>query len=243
MPENTKDVQTAGEQEGQGPPIPDISGGSKDESSAGSGLDAGALADKIAGLEKKLSKLDMLDDIVDARVKSVKDRRVDSILGKIDNLDKVLDYFQKFDGDKDKVARELAIDELLEGRQVPSEDQGRSPATDQQGVTESAVEILKKYQIPFDDPEVKALSFKQYNSLKEYANDLENLGRSRSKTAKQDGIGNAAVSLETSVAPIGDSAEELTDQLAAEMGKTVVNWNRIDEIKNKLDQVSPPEEI
>jgi len=248
MPENTQDVRATGEQEDQGPPIPEILGGSGSESSTTSGFDAGELAKKIEGLEKKLSKLDMLDDIVDARVKSVKDKRVNSILSQMDKIDKVLQYAEKFGGDKDRVARELAIDELLESNGVSGGDLGRSPAQEQQvpkeQVLASAAEVLSKYGMTPSDPEVVQLALtKEYGSLRDYLSDLDSIGRSRVKGAKQSSVTPSAVSVEPSAAPMGDSAEELTDQLARELSKATVDWDAIDKLTNRLGQVSPPERL
>jgi len=246
MPEDTKDVRSGSEQEDQGPPIPEISGGSGSESSAAGGFDAGELAKKIEGLEKKLSKLDMLDDIVDARVKSAKDKRVNSILSQMDKIDKVLQYAERFGGDKDRVARELAIDELLESSGVSGGDPGRSTAQEQQvpkeQVLASAAEVLSKYGMTPSDPEVVQLALtKEYRALRDYLNDLESIGRSRVKGAKQAGVTPSAVSTEPSAAPAGESEEELTAQLDQELSKATVNWDAIDKLTNRLSQVSPPE--
>ena len=109
MPEDTKDEGSKSEEDVRTPPVPELSAGSADAGSAPSGFDADALAKRLEGIDSKLSALDKLDDLVDARVKSIKDKR----LAKLAKADEILAAVEAAGGDPEKIRGKLEYDELL----------------------------------------------------------------------------------------------------------------------------------
>ncbi|RLC83663.1 MAG: hypothetical protein DRJ03_16525 [Chloroflexi bacterium] len=164
MTENTMDAPATGEQGRQELPVPEISGGSGQAGSAGDGLTLASLAETIQAIG---SKLDGLDDLVDARVKSAKDKNVNGLFKQIGSLERIQELLTKFEGNTAAVERELAVDKLLAGG-----DPGRSAPQVQddsrQRMMAYAEKILTANDISFDDPDVVALTQTSVSSVEDY---------------------------------------------------------------------------
>ena len=110
MPIETKDEGSKSEEDVRTPPVPELSAGSADAGSALPGFDADALAKRLEGIDSKLSALDKLDDLVDARVKSIKDKR----FAKLAKADEILAAVEAAGGDPEKIRGKLEYGALMD---------------------------------------------------------------------------------------------------------------------------------
>jgi len=207
MTEEDVGRQAEGEQEPAAPPTPAIASG--DSAAAGSAetqFDAEDLANKV------MERIDaILDDKVDARVKSIKDKR----LAKLAKADEILEFVELAGGDKAKIQDALAQSELLNRLDAIEErlgSEGAVGAATRRADPDDAAKILQKYDIPFDDPEVEAWASKQsFTSEQQALAALEALG---TKRAKQGNVTQAAtVGTGAQPAPAGETDDELLERI------------------------------
>jgi hypothetical protein len=190
MTEKKQDDIVSGEEEAKVPPTPTISAGSEQAGSKESGFDAEAF-------EKKFFERfdDILDSKVDARVKSIKDRRFNML----SKAEEILAAVEAAGGDPEKIRGKLETDELL-NRIDQLEERlsgvGGSTATgDAQVLGQKEFEartakILEEAGIPLDDPEVLELKEMPVANEGEWYRKLTTLGIKR---AKQGGVTSSAV--------------------------------------------------
>lgn len=156
MTEETKDapqVDVTEQQEAPPPAMPSVS--SPAESSAEPGPDVSALVE--AEVKKAISSLDQtLDDKVDSRFKSGKDRRFAKV-------DEIYEWVEASGGNVDAIKQDLQISELretLQGLQSgPQGDVSASPPMDSEWTVAQAKTdiILKNAGIAPDDPEYNVM--------------------------------------------------------------------------------------
>ena len=156
MTEETKDAPQVDVTEQEAAPQPAMpSESSPEESSAQPGPDVSALVE--AEVKKAISSLDQdLDDRVDARFKSGKDRRFAKV-------DEIYEWVEAAGGNKDVIKQDLQISELRETLQTmqsgPQGDVSASPPVDSEWTVAQAKTdiILKNAGIAPDDPGYKVL--------------------------------------------------------------------------------------
>lgn len=211
MPEDNLDVQQGSEGDEPVLPVPEVSPGPADVSSEAPGIDVEAFADKV------LERIDsVLDDKVDARVKSIKDRR----MAKLAKADEILEFVELAGGDKEKIRDALNQSELL-GRLDAIEERlgsgsagGSAPARD---IQKEAAEILTEADISYDDPSIAEWAAKSFASETQAITALRSVVTKRHKNLN---IGPAAtVGAAGRPAASGDSYAELGEQLAGLRGK------------------------
>ncbi len=156
MTEETKYAPQVDVTEQEAAPQPAMpSESSPEESSAQPGPDVSALVE--AEVKKAISSLDQdLDDRVDARFKSGKDRRFAKV-------DEIYEWVEAAGGNKDVIKQDLQISELRETLQTmqsgPQGDVSASPPVDSEWTVAQAKTdiILKNAGIAPDDPEYNVL--------------------------------------------------------------------------------------
>ncbi len=156
MTEETKDAPTVDVTEQQEAPPPAMpSESSPSESSAQPGPDVSALVE--AEVKKAISGLDQdLDNRVDARFKSGKDRRFAKV-------DEIYQWVEAAGGNVDAIKQDLQISELRETLQTmqsgPQGDVSASPPMDSEWTVAQAKTdiILKNAGIAPDDPEYNVM--------------------------------------------------------------------------------------
>ena len=156
MTEETKDAPTVDVTEQQEAPPPAMpSASSPSESSAQPGPDVSALVE--AEVKKAISSLDQdLDNRVDARFKSGKDRRFAKV-------DEIYQWVEAAGGNVDAIKQDLQISELRETLQTmqsgPQGDVSASPPMDSEWTVAQAKTdiILKNAGIAPDDPEYNVM--------------------------------------------------------------------------------------
>ena len=156
MTEETKDAPTVDVTEQEAVPQPAMpSESSPEESSAQPGPDVSALVE--AEVKKAISGLDQaLDDKVDSRFKSGKDRRYAKV-------DEIYEWVQAAGGDVKAIKQDLEISELrntLQSMQSgPQGDVSASPPMDSEWTVAQAKTdiILKNAGIAPDDPEYNVM--------------------------------------------------------------------------------------
>lgn len=222
MTEKKPDVPVEGTEEGLTPPTPAISPASERVSSAETGFDVVAFEERISA---------KIDEIV-ASIPHEVDRRFKSTTDKsFQDVRKVAQYLEQFGGDVEKATREMAIDELLEGRKGEVGDPGRSPEPSTQlseaDFQRRTAEILEEAGIPLDDPEVLDLAKEKVASEADWYRKLTKLGVKR---AKQGGIGTGAAVGDAGgpVKPAEDDA--LLDEIQDLLRHPIHNAKRIDEL-------------
>lgn len=108
--EEQGEVQT-GEEGTTAPPVPDVS--SSSDVAGSETLDVADLVKRLDGFDEKLSALDKLEDMVDARVKSVKDTSINKLLAYADDIESLV---TASGGDLEKIRPQLesrALDDRL----------------------------------------------------------------------------------------------------------------------------------
>ena len=159
MTEEALVEEVTGEEEALELPTPTISAGSEPAGSVETGFDAETFEQKLAQIEDQLSKL---PDLIDARVKSTKDKR-------FSKLEKWEEMIVAAGGDPEKIRPTVERDELLNRidslEKRLSGDPGRSSATgtqvSEEEVKAATAKILSEAGIvPTEEvvAEIKALS-------------------------------------------------------------------------------------
>jgi len=212
MTEQTTDDIVQGEGEALVPPTPTISAGSEQAGSEETGFDVEAFEERF------FSKLDeVLDDKVDARVKSIKDRR----LNKLAKIDEILAAVEASGGDPEKIRGKLETDEVLnrlealEGAMrgaggTASVDGAQMSGAKQKEFEARTAEILEEAGIPLDDPEVLELKKSPVASEGDWYRKITKLGVQR---AKQAGITPSAAVGDKGRPSISKSDQELLDEI------------------------------
>jgi hypothetical protein len=230
MTEEVKDASLEDAEEPKAPPMPEISTGSEDVSSAQPGIDADAL------VEKFIERLDpILDERVDARFKSGKDVRFSKV-------DEIYDWVKASGGDPEKIRMSLersAYEERLAAieARLHGGAGGAVPAGETQGYRFSedrAAEILSEAGVTWDHPEVVAWTGRTFASEVQAEAALK---AAVSKGQKQESVGAGASAgpTGTSVQPKGETYEELADELASLRGKYDPDSNKLRaEIQDKM---------
>ncbi len=220
MPDEVKDDIQEGEEESQELPIPDISAGSTEAGSAQPGFDAAAFEDSF------FERLDtVLDDKVDARVKSIKDRRL-NVLAK---ADEILAAVEAAGGDPEKIRGKLESDALLnriEALESSGGAGGTAPAEDtqKQKLQNETAELLREakaeHGIDISDAELKELAeSKDFRSPLEWRNAVSSL---IVKTAKQGNIGAGASAGASGAAALPADDQEILDEIEQLQGESFV---------------------
>jgi hypothetical protein len=212
MTDKTKDDIVKGEEEALAPPTPEISAGSEQAGSEKVGFDAEAFESRF------FEKLDeVLDKKVDARVKSIKDRR----LNKLAKAEEILAAVEAAGGDPEKIRGKLETDSLLNRLEALeaaiSGAGGSAPAggarVSQEEFDKKTAEILEEAGIPVDDEEVKELAKTKVANEGEWYRKLTALAVKR---AKQGGITSSATVGKTGKTA---STDKTYDELAAELAE------------------------
>jgi len=247
MPKETTDAPVEGAEGTTALPVPDVSSSSAPVSSAGPGIDAEALAhlaDKVrADLKKEL------DDLVDARFKSGKDRRFAKV-------DEIYDWVKRAGGDPSKIEGDLTISELRQRLEAVEKggDVGTSPAATPQGKIHAETEELLKdlkdeLGVEFSREELESLSrSKVYTSNNAW---YAELSKAAVKKAKQGGVGQSATVGVSGAppAPQGEEQEallnEMNDYYAGKHGSLGLpqNSKRLKEIATRLNELDPPRPV
>lgn len=222
MPEGTKDEALKGEQEAKELPVPTLSGDSDGAGSAGSGIDISALANQV---KEQLSK--DLPDLIDARFKSAKDKRFSRLDTYATEFEAMAKYLEDAGGDAAKAARNYKIDRMLE-QEVSGGDPGRSAGQERQGegrvpeetVQQSAMDILKKYDVPATHPSVAELAFKMNGAtLDQYLSELDRVAKSLGSQQRHENIPPSAVQSEGTGLTTSDTYEALNKAYQQELSK------------------------
>jgi len=230
MTEEEVGRQAEVEKEPVAPPTPTVA--SVESPAAGSAepsFDAGALVDEM--LEKLAP---MLDDKIDARFKSAKDKRFAKV-------EEILTAVKEAGGDPEKVRGRLEQADLydrLDKIEAGISSGGAVGAAPEPDIQSDTAEILQKADIPFDDPDVAEWASKSFTSE---AQALTGLRAVVTKRAKQANVGAAAtVGAAGRPVPVGDSYEELGAQLAELRGKFDPESQKSrKEIQSKMDELEP----
>lgn len=207
MTEKVQDALPVVEQEPKGPPTPDVSGGSADAGSAAPGPDASALEKKLAALEQRLEKL---PDLIDARVKSTKDKR-------FQDLEKVKQYLDEAKGDAKLAARNMLLDQMLQEGKEPAPVQpsapGRAIGEDAESRTAKFLNDLKDESgVELTDEELAQVwGGKRYTNWDDAFKDVR---RAAFKKAKGESIGAGAVVSEATTGAKAEDAEGLARELS-----------------------------
>ena len=227
MTDLAQDAIPVVEQEAEGSPTPQVSGGSREAGSVATGPDASALEKKLAALEEKLEKL---PDLIDARVKSTKDKR-------FQDLDKIKQYLDEAQGDAKLAARNMLLDDMLEKpAPVQSGAPGRATAEDAEGKTAKFLNDLKDESgVELSDEELKQVwGGKRYTTWDDAFKDVR---KAAFKKAKGESIGAGAVVSEPGTSASSDDTDELAKELSELQNSNLSdpkNKKRRAEIKAKL---------
>jgi len=238
MTEEEVGRQAEGEAEAQELPTPVISADSTVAGSAEPSFDVDALANKV------MEKINAgLDDRVDARVKSMKDRRFNTLA----KADEILAFVEASGGDVEKVKDTLAQGEMLSRLSAIEERLGSGGAVGAapgRADPDKSAEILQKAGISFDDPEVvEWANKKSFTSETQAITALEAIA---TKRAKQANVGPAAT-VGSGGAPISESGGKeglLTELEAIQEGQrgsvlSPENIKRSAEIVAELNKIDP----
>jgi len=242
MTEEEVGRQAEGEQEPVAPPVPTVSSG--DSAAAGSAapsFDADALADKL------LAKLvPELDDRIDARFKSAKDKR----FAKLSKSDEILELVERTGGDKDKIREVLDQNELfnrLDALEASIRSGGAVGTAPEPDIQSDTAEILQKAGISFDDPDVAKWASKSFTSEAQALADLRAIV---TKRAKQGNVTPAAtVGSKGAPVSISGDKEELLQQLEniqeGVYGSPMSpeNMEKSAKIVAKLNELDPPVDV
>ena len=245
MPDEVKDDVQEGEEEVQELPTPEISAGSTEAGSAQPGFDADAFEEKF------FSRLDeVLDDKVDRRVKSMKDKRFNTLA----KADEILAAVELAGGDPEKIRGRLEGDALLNRIDALEEKLSSGEA----GGTVSAADIQSQMQNHLNKIEADTGVTFSVEELKELASNSQSSGNTDKwlgeltvqaiKKAKSGNVTPAAV-VGTSGVPAASSNEEETltkemdDLYAGVKGPYALPENqvRLKEIQVRLQEIAPME--
>ena len=222
------------------PPTPTPSDESVGAGSAGP--DVSELERRLASYEEKIKVLDTLDEKIDARFKSAKDRRFAKV-------EEIYAWVQASGGDVTKIKGDLEISEHREELQSIRSQKDGSPSGDPQAeMTTATVDILDRHGIQYNDPEyLQFVARIPSQSVSAWKNTLGTWAQDHaSKKAKQGGISTAtAAGVSGSSSTLGDAEaliQELADYNAGKHGSLSDSKNikRYREIKAQLDKTSPP---
>lgn len=203
MTEEEVGRQAEGEPEPIAPPTPIVTSG--DSTAAGSAetqFDAEALADRM--LEKLAP---MLDDKIDARFKSAKDKRFAKV-------EEILSAVKEAGGDPEKVRGRLEQADLydrLDKIEAGISSGGATGIAPEPDIQSDTAEILQKADISFDDADVAEWADKSFTSETQAITALKALV---TKRAKQENVTEAAtVGTGAQPAPAGESDDELLEKI------------------------------
>jgi len=232
MTEKTKDDIAPVEGEELAVPTPTISAGSDQAGSEESRFDAEAFEKRF--FEKLVPTL---DELVDKRVKSIKDRR----LNKLAKIDEILEAVEASGGDPNKIRDSLEKEEILSRMERLEQFIGGAGGSAASGKTQVSqaefdkrtADILEEAGIPLDDPEVVELSKSPVANEAEWYRKLTRLGVKR---AKQGGIGGAAVVGSSGKAPSKMSSDEIFSEIERLQVNPVANAARIKELMDQAKE-------
>ena len=211
MTEEVKDAQVADATEAAGQPAPAMpSEGSPVEGSAQKGPDVSAIVE--AATQKVREELEaVLDQKVDARFKSAKDRRFAKV-------EEIYQWVQAAGGNVDAIKSDLEISELrqqiagLTGGQPG--DVGTSPAVDSDWTVAQAKTdiILRSAGIPSDDAEYNILVGQYQGKIKsaDWPGIVEMFAKSRRGGSPASVVAEAGQS-----APVSADANSISERLVA----------------------------
>lgn len=212
MTEEVKDATQADAAEPQEQPTPAVpSAGSPTEGSAQQGPDVSAIVE-AATKQIKAELEAVLDDKVDARFKSGKDKRFAKV-------EEIYQWVQKAGGNVDAIKQDLEISDLREqianlGGSAPKRDVGASPQLDSDWTVAQAKTdiILKSAGIAPDDPEYNVLVSQYQGRITpdKWPGVVETFAKSR-----RGGSPAAVVAEAGQSAPVSADAESLSQRLAA----------------------------
>jgi hypothetical protein len=232
-------------EEVQAPPAP---APSDDSPVAGSpGIDPALVEARFAEMESKLAAIDELDERIDARFKSGKDRRYAKV-------EEIYDWVKAAGGDVGKIKQDVEISELrsqLAALQGTGEAGGTAlpgPQSTRSNVSVST-EILGRYQIAHDDAAyLQFVAHSPPQNAEAWELTLEGWAQQHTnKAVKAGSITPAAAVGETGAAPsatgqVDALTVELQEYYAGEHGSLTSSENkkRIKEISAELNKLSPP---
>ncbi len=230
MPDKVKDDVPEGEGEPQVLPIPDISAGSPDAGSEQPGFDATAFEKKF--LDSIDSLRESIPDLVDAGIKSTKDKR----FNKLSQVEEILAAVELSGGDPDKVRGKLesdalqnrldAIEEKLNsggaGGTVPAEDAQKQKLNDE--IAELLVEAKAEHGVEISNAELQELvDSKDFRSPLEFRNSVSGL---IIKKAKQGNIGTGASAGASGTAVTPTDDKEILDEIERLQGESFVRHSK-----------------
>lgn len=230
---NTPAPESAPEAGTQTPPTPALSSPSSGSSSPSGQtappVDADALVEKMLAHPKFKSQLS-------GAVQSVKDKRFSEI-------ERIKTYLDNAKGDVALARREMLMDEV-ESKLLAGENVGNVPAnhTTTSPFEQQTADLLREAGIPLDDPEVKAMSAKQYASEADWFRDITRLGIARAKgQAPAPNGAIVGVSGQAITTPDRETQrDQLTTKLAELQKHPSKNWQEINEISLKLEKLVRP---
>jgi len=246
MTEEEVGRQAEGEQEPAAPPTPAIaSGDSPAAGSAEPSFDVGALGKRLDEFDKKLSVLEKLPEIVDNRVKSIKDKSINKLLAYADDLEALV---QASGGDLEKIRPQLeqrAIFDRLDQIEQKLGTGGATGIASNRADPDDAAEILQKAGISFGDAEVAEWANKSFTSESQAQAALKALV---TKRAKQGNVTPAATVGSPGGAPPSADAEyeaviaELNEYEQGEHGSLGNRevYQKYQELAKKANELVPP---
>ncbi len=203
----TEEAQDTPEEETQDtpavPPVPEVSETSPQEASPQPTFDVDAIADRVV---EKLGPT--LDSKVDQRFKKTTDPRFADVR-------KVASYLDAAGGDAEKAAREMMVDQMLEGQDTSEGPAGTvsKEELDAQILAETTI-ILDGAGIAYNDPRYVALQ-EQYKDRISHPSVWKSvLSTAMEQWAKQEGVTSAAVVSTVGGTVTSEDAEELAAELA-----------------------------
>lgn len=229
---NTPAPESATEAGSQTPPTPALSSPSLGQQPSGqtaAPVDADALVEKMLAHPKFKSQLS-------GAVQSVKDKRFSEI-------ERIKTYLDNAKGDVALARREMLMDEV-ESKLLAGENVGNVSAnhTTISPFEQQTAELLREAGISLDDPEVKAMSSKQYASEADWFRDITRLGIARAKgqAPAPNGaiVGTGGQAITTPDREV--QRDQLTVKLAELQKHPSKNWQEINEVSAKLAKLVKP---
>jgi hypothetical protein len=229
MTEDVKDAPVEDAPEAQEQPAPAMpSEGSPEESSA-QPQDVSAIVE--ARVEEAISGLDtILDDKVDARFKSAKDKRYAKV-------EEIYDWVKEAGGDVSKIKTSLELADLREQLEAvqsgPSEDAGTSPPLDSGWKVAQAKTdiILKRAGIATDDPEYNVWVEKYRGDIpsEDWPGIVDTFVKGR-----RGGSPGAVVAEAGATAPVSADQESLSERLVA--ATKTGDYETVDRLQKELTE-------